>query len=112
MCNISTPASPKMEISVSINVQERNVCLRVSLKNSLNIQKPVSFTCEPNTLPAPTARTINSGGIPLVAIRGATIPAAVNPATVADPSVTRKNAVSNQAKIIGGICSLPLKEAI
>ena len=46
---------------VSINVQEKKVCFMDKLKNSLNIQKAVSLTCDINTLPAPTASTSNSG---------------------------------------------------
>ena len=97
---------------ISIIVQDKNVCFRVNLKNSLNIQKPESLMWEPNTLPAPTARTINSGETAPAATSGDTTPAAVIPATVAEPIVTRSNAVTIQANNSGGICHLLHKEAI
>ena len=111
MFNTKTPINPIIEISVSITVQDRNVCFNERLKNSLNIQNPESLMCEPNTLPAPTDNTINSGETPVV-ISGATIPAAVIPATVADPIATRNNAVTIQANSKGGILSLLLKDEI
>ena len=88
---------------VSIKVQDKNVWGSESLKNSLNIQKPVSLTCEPKTLPVPTASTINSGEADPDITNGATTPAAVMPATVADPIVTRNRAVMIQANNSGGI---------
>src|SRR5690606_26176601 len=100
----STPASPTIEMVVSITVQEANVCFMDRLKNSLNIQNAESLTWEPNTLPAPTASTISSGEAPVVAIRGPTMPAAVITATVAEPIITRSSAVASQAKISGGMC--------
>src|ERR1044071_9703154 len=92
----STPIKPNTDMVVSITVQERNVCFKVRLKNSLNIQKPESFICDPNTLPAPTASTINSGDTTPATTRGLTTPAAVMPATVAEPIVTLNNAVTIQ----------------
>ena len=82
------------------------------LKNSLNIQNAESLTCEPNTLPAPTARTIKSGDAPVVAISGPTMPAAVITATVAEPIITRSNAVASQANTSGGMFQVLLKEAM
>ena len=107
-----TPMSPSIEIKVSITVQDKNVCFKLSLKNSLYIQKPESLMCDPNTLPAPTANTINSGDTLPAKTSGATMPAAVNPATVAEPKVTLNKAVITHAKSKGGISSLLLKEAI
>ena len=43
---INTPISPNKEIIVSKNVHEKKVCFRERLKNSLNIQNAVSFTCD------------------------------------------------------------------
>jgi hypothetical protein len=40
---IKTPIKPKIDITVSITVHDKKVCLSVSLKNSLNIQKPESL---------------------------------------------------------------------
>ena len=99
-------------MAVSITVQDKNVCFNVKPKNSLNIQKPESLMCDPKTLPVPTASTISSGETPLLAISGVKIPAAVNPATVAEPMVTRSNAVMTQANNRGGICHLLLKDEI
>src|SRR5262245_5349693 len=96
----------------SITVHDRNVCFNDKLKNSLNIQNPVSLICEPKTLPVPTANTINSGDTLPDATSGATIPAAVIPATVADPIVTRSKAVIIQANRSGGICHFWLNVAM
>ena len=90
-----------METMVSIMDQDKNVCLRDRLKNSLNIQKPVSLTWENIRLPAPTANTINSGDVPVMDNRGNTIPAAVSPATVAEPRVTLNKAATAQPAIKG-----------
>ena len=109
---MDTPMSPKMETKVSITVQDKKVCFNVSLKNSLYIQKPESLMCDPKTLPAPTASTINSGDTFPISTKGATIPAAVNPATVADPKVTLSKAVITHAKSKGDICNLLLNVAI
>ncbi len=109
---IRTPMRPKTEMSVSINVHEAKVCFKVKLKNSLNIQNPESLICEPNTEPVPTAKTIISGRIAPATTKGETMPAAVIPATVADPIVTLKSAVTIQANKIGGICHSLLKEEI
>src|SRR5690606_35159305 len=108
----STPPRPTIEIVVSITVHDANVCFIDRLKNSLNIQNAESLTCEPNTLPAPTASTISSGDAPVVAISGPTMPAAVITATVAEPIITRSSAVASQAKISGGICQASLSAAI
>ena len=104
--------SPINEIEVSINVHEKNVCFKERLKNSLNIQNAVSFTCDIKTLPEPTASTINSGDTLVVATRGATIPEAVIAATVADPIVTLKHAVTNHANNNGCICQSLLNDRI
>ena len=83
-----------------------------SLKNSLNIQKPESFTCEQKTLPVPTASTINSGDTAPDAINGDTIPAAVIPATVAEPIATLNIAATIHPNTNGGIFHLLLNEAM
>ena len=57
--------------------------------------------CEQNTLPAPTANTISSGEVAPPVAKGDTIPAAVSPATVADPRDTRSNAVMIHANRYG-----------
>lgn len=76
---------PTTEMIDSKTVHVCNVCLIVKSKYSLNIQKPASLTCDAASEPAPMARTIKAGSTPDCAINGATIPAAVNDATVADP---------------------------
>lgn len=91
-----------MEIIDSMIVQDKRVCLSERLKNSLNIQKPESLMCEPKTLPAPTASTMSSG-LTAPTINGDTMPAAVIPATVAEPIVILNNAVITQANKIGDI---------
>ena len=95
---------------VSIKVQEKKVLFIERLKNSLNIQKAVSLTCDIKTLPAPTASTNNSGETFDVTSSGATIPEAVIPATVAEPSVTRNNAVTTHANTRTGMCQLVLRD--
>src|SRR5689334_12698713 len=99
-----------MEIVVSITVQDKKVCFNDNLKNSLKIQNPESLTCEPNTLPVPTANTINSGETFPAVINGTMIAAAVCPATVAEPMATRSNAVTTQANTSGDIFIFLLKE--
>ena len=74
------------------------------MKYSLNIQNPASFTCDNIRLPEPIASTINSGLTSELEISGRTIPAAVKPATVADPTQTLITVAINQAKIKGDIC--------
>ena len=81
--------------------QDKNVCLSERLKNSLNIQKPVSLTWENIRLPAPTANTISSEDVPVIDSNGNTMPAAVSPATVAEPSVTLNKAATAQPAIKG-----------
>ena len=77
------------------------------LKYSLNIQKPVSFTCENIKLPAPILNTIKFGFTPPAATKGKIIPAAVKPAIVAEPIHTRIMAAINQPNTNGGIGKLP-----
>lgn len=57
-CKSSTPKRPKTEIALSTTVQVANVCFTVNPKYALNIQKPVSFTCDNMRLPAHTKSTI------------------------------------------------------
>jgi len=76
-------AIPTRPTTDSMTVHERNVSFKLRLKYSLNIQKPESLTWENIKLPAPIARTIRFGFAPVAATSGATIPAAVSPATVA-----------------------------
>src|SRR5258705_10877813 len=98
---IKTPANPTTETIVSISDHERMVSLMERLKYSLNIQKPASFTWENIRLPAPMARTIRLGSTPVLLITGNTMPAAVKPATVADPTQTRMIAAINQPSTRG-----------
>lgn len=109
---INTPIKPSIEIPVSITVHDKKVCFNESPKNSLNIQKPESLICDPKTLPAPTASTISSGDTTPDATSGVTTPAAVIPATVAEPITTLKKAVTTHPKISGGIDHLLLNEAM
>ena len=80
---------------------EQIVSFMLRLKYSLNIQKPESLTCENIKLPAPKDKTINFGIAPVYETKGITTPAAVNAATVADPTHKRITAEINQPKING-----------
>src|SRR3954468_8670945 len=90
MLRISTQANPTTEMIVSITDQVLMVCPTVIPKYSLTSQKPASLTCEKNSDPQPIASTSSatSGALSVVA-SGATMPAAVMVATVADPVATR-----------------------
>ena len=99
--NTSTPIKPQTAITVSTAHQVRTVCLTVKPKNSLKSQKPGSFGGEKITLPAPTANTMSSGLTPVNGINGATIPPAVNAATVAEPTAIRITDAIIQAKSNG-----------
>lgn len=68
--------------------------------------------CEPKTLPAPTANTINSGEAPPSNRSGETMPAAVRPATVAEPKDIRNKAVMTHANKYGFIFQRLLKEVM
>ncbi len=99
---IKITIKPTTEMIVSRTVQIFNVCGTSKSKNSLNIQKPASLTCEAANEPAPIASTTNAGLTAVwLATKGATIPAVVKPATVADPTDTRKITAINHAKMIG-----------
>ena len=88
---------PTIETMLSITLHVRMVSLNERLKYSLKSQKPASFTWENMRLPAPVANTIRLGFTPVVAINGATMPAVVKPATVADPRHTLMMAAMLQA---------------
>ena len=90
-----------MPTKVSITVQVESVSFTERLKYSLNIQNPVSLTWESIKLPEPMAKTINSGLVPVPDAKGSAIPAAVSPATVADPTLTRIAVAMSQAKTNG-----------
>src|SRR4051812_2372921 len=96
-----TMIKPTIDTIVSITLQVLRVSLIVKLKYSLNNQNPESFTCENIKLPAPVANTIRLGLIEDPTISGATIPAAVRPATVAEPRHTRIKAAINHAARMG-----------
>ena len=75
------------------------------LKNSLMSQKPESLTCDSTSDPAPVARTSSSARVPgMDEAIGATMPAAVVIATVAEPVATRMSAATVQARRIGEAC--------
>ena len=98
---IKTPMRPTMDTVVSISVQDFKVSFMLRLKYSLNSQNPPSFTCESMILPAPVASTNNSGDTEVFGIIGAMILPAVNPATVADPTLILIMAAINHANKIG-----------
>ena len=100
----SAPAKPTIPITVSITVQTAKVCFMLTLKYSLNIQKPTSLKCENIKLPAPVEITINSGEIFVPLINGNAIAAAVIHATVAEPVARRKSAAIHHARMSGEKC--------
>ena len=89
---INMTIKPVTEIIVSSTVQIWKVCLTDKSKNSLKIQNPASLTWEAINDPAPMANATNTGNnvFPGLAAKiPVTIPAAVIPATVAEPTVRR-----------------------
>lgn len=94
----STASKPTVPIMVSIIVHERKVSAMLNPKYSLNIQKPVSLTWEHIRLPAPTESTIKAGETCMETINGCTIPAAVSPATVAEPTDILITVATSQPK--------------
>src|SRR5438067_13275031 len=88
--NNNTNNKPNTPTRVSIADQERNVSFSDRPKYSLNIQKPESFTWLHIRLPAPTASTIRFGSTCELSTSGVTMPAAVTPATAADPRQMRR----------------------
>src|SRR3954469_5370453 len=105
MLKIRMNASPATPMIVSATVHVLSVCGTVMLKNSLISQKPESLTCDSTSDPAPVASTSSSAFVPgSAAAIGATIPAAVVIATVADPVAMRINAAIDQASRSGDAC--------
>src|SRR3954449_852142 len=97
MLRISTQANPTTEMIVSITDQVLMVCPTVIPKYSLTSQNPASLTCEKNSDPQPMASTSNAtSGLFRVAASGATMPAAVIVATVAEPVATRMPTATSQ----------------
>ena len=88
---------------VSMTVQVRRVSFTDRLKYSLKSQNPPSFTCESIKLPDPMASTINSGFTAVPDTNGKTIPAAVRPATVAEPIHTLSMVAISQPNTSGEI---------
>src|SRR5579864_2740022 len=95
-----------METMVSITVHVLKVSATVMLKYCLTSQKPASLTCDRISEPAPVASTSSSRLTPgTMATTGATMPAPVIVATVADPVATRITAATSHASRIGEICA-------
>src|ERR1700712_959271 len=91
--------SPTTEITVSMTDQVLSVWPTVRPKYSFTSQNPASLTCERNTEPAPTDSTTSdscAGARP--AASGATMPAAVTVATVADPVARRISTATIQPR--------------
>src|SRR3954471_17494475 len=90
MSRVITQAKPTTEMIVSIRDQVLMVWPTVIPKYSLTSQNPASLTCEKNSEPAPTDSTTSdscAGASPTAS--GATMPAAVTVATVAEPVARR-----------------------
>src|SRR5436190_24048654 len=89
-------------MTVSITVHVFSIWGTVRLKYSFTNQNPPSFTCERINEPAPIAMINSSRGTPGVpAAIGATIPAAMVIATVAEPDATRIHDATRQPSHIG-----------
>ncbi|MNP58761.1 hypothetical protein D3C76_1537040 [compost metagenome] len=74
------------------------------MKYCFTSQKPASFTCDRISEPAPVASTNSSRFTPGTrSITGATIPAPVMVATVAEPVAMRITAATSHASMIGEI---------
>src|SRR2546426_4258103 len=109
----SVKPNPATPMIVSATVHVFSVCGTVMLKNSLMSQKPESFTCDSTSEPAPVASTSSSGCVPGVASAiGATTPAAVVIATVAEPGATRVSAATGHASRNGEACDPTATSAI
>src|SRR5438128_10756946 len=94
-CAASTMAIPVSDVITFIVVQLRRVCGTVMPKYSFTIQKPASLTCDRHVPPQHRASTIISGVYPGIDFTsGATIPAAVMMATVAEPCAARMAAAT------------------
>src|SRR6185437_16231872 len=96
--------SPHTAIIVSQIDQDFSVSGTLKLKYSFTSQNPPSFTCEKISAPAPVAIASSSGRTcPVCNAIGATIPAAVVMATVAEPVASRISAASTHARTSSGI---------
>src|SRR5690606_38379172 len=94
----STPIKPTIATIVSMAVHDWKVSFMLKLKYSFTSQKPPSLKWENIKLPAPMEITIRLGSAAPEATRGEMIPAAVRPATVADPTAILIRAAINQPK--------------
>src|SRR5437868_10971287 len=95
------------EMSVSHTDQVLKVWATVMLKYSFTSQKPPSFTCERISEPAPVVSTSSSGRVPgTLAAMGATMPAAVVMATVAEPVAMRISTATSQPNNSTDTCAL------
>src|SRR5947209_10771878 len=87
---------------VSITDQLLIVSPTVIPKYSFTSQKPASLTCEKNSEPAPTASASSATvGLSSPAASGATMPAAVMVATVAEPVASRMPTATSQPSTSG-----------
>src|SRR6476661_7060793 len=88
---------PNTEMTVSITDHDLIVSPTVRPKYSLTSQKPASLTCEKNSDPQPMANTSSARWLAVrVGASGATMPAAVMVATVADPVPRRISTATSQ----------------
>ncbi len=98
-----TPTRPITDMIVSMTDQDRIVSLIERLKYSLKSQNPPSLTYGRRTgSRAPTDNTIRLGSTCNRVVNGKMMPAAVSPATVADPRQTRIMAAMSQPSTRGG----------
>ena len=93
-------------IIVSITDQVLMVCPTVIPKYSLTSQNPASLTCEKNSDPQPMASTTRDSWAGLsVVVSGATMPAAVIVATVADPVASRMPTATRKPRTSAEMCA-------
>src|SRR6476659_7362764 len=92
-----TSAKPKTEMTVSMTDHDVMVCPTLRPNYSLTSLHPAPLTCEKKSEPQPTASTSSARWFAdRVGASGATIPAAVIVATVADPVPSRMSTATSQ----------------
>ena len=101
----TTKTRPRTPMIVSCTVQVLSVSPTDSPRNFPTSQKPESFTWEATDAPdaiAIVTKAANGSGCPEAVTSGATRPAAVIIATVADPCSTRMTTATNHARTTVG----------
>src|SRR5690349_12877097 len=106
MFSTNTQITPTTEMIVSMIDQVLMVWPTVMPKYSLTSQNPASLTCEKNSEPHPIASaSSDTSGRSRVAASGATMPAAVIVATVAEPVASRMPTATSQPSSSALMCA-------